>query len=112
MPARTGLLDKTDIIPIILEMTDDIGGISKTVVYKGNRIDIGGHRFFSKSDRVMQWWQNILPLQGAPARDTVPRNQRRMGGPAHQGTRRLGADRPPRSKVVVDPAPHTQAGLL
>src|SRR3990167_6868260 len=59
------LLNKTDIKPIIFEMTDDIGGISKTINYKGNRIDIGGHRFFSKSDRVMQWWQNILPLQTA-----------------------------------------------
>ena len=65
------LLNKTDIKPIILEMTDDIGGISKTVNYKGNRIDIGGHRFFSKSDRVMQWWQNILPLQSAPSKDDL-----------------------------------------
>jgi protoporphyrinogen oxidase len=37
-----------------------MGGISRTVTYKGNRIDIGGHRFFSKSDRVMQWWQHIM----------------------------------------------------
>ncbi len=66
LTAAYELLDKTDIKPIIFEMTDDIGGISKTVNYKGNRIDIGGHRFFSKSDRVMQWWQNILPLQEMP----------------------------------------------
>src|SRR5204862_4564458 len=38
------------------------GGLSKTVNYKGNRIDIGGHRFFSKSGRVMEWWLNFLPL--------------------------------------------------
>jgi len=63
------LLHKTEIRPIVYEMSDDVGGISRTVVYKGNRIDIGGHRFFSKSERVMQWWLNILPLQGAPARD-------------------------------------------
>ncbi len=63
------LLDKTDIKPVIFEATNDIGGISKTVNYRGNRIDIGGHRFFSKSDKIMKWWQNILPLQGAPARD-------------------------------------------
>ncbi len=50
------LLNKTDVKPTIFEMTNDIGGISKTVNYKGNRIDIGGHRFFSKSDRVMEWW--------------------------------------------------------
>ena len=69
LTAAYELLDKTDIKPIIYEMSDEIGGISKTVKYKGNRIDIGGHRFFSKSDRVMKWWQNIMPLQGAPAKD-------------------------------------------
>lgn len=47
---------------IVLEASGDLGGISKTVAYKGNRIDIGGHRFFSKSDWVMDWWQNILPI--------------------------------------------------
>ncbi len=71
LTAAYELLDKTDIQPVILEATDAIGGISKTVNYKGNRIDIGGHRFFSKSDRVMEWWQNILPLQGSPARDDL-----------------------------------------
>lgn len=69
LTAAYELLDRTDIKPIILEATEDIGGISKTVNYKGNRIDIGGHRFFSKSDKVMEWWQNIIPLQGAPAKD-------------------------------------------
>ncbi|MCL6473009.1 MAG: NAD(P)/FAD-dependent oxidoreductase [Firmicutes bacterium] len=71
LTAAYELLNKTDIKPIIFEMTGDIGGISKTVNYKGNRIDIGGHRFFSKSDRVMQWWQDILPLQGKPSRDDI-----------------------------------------
>lgn len=71
LTAAYELLDKTDIKPIIYEMTGDIGGISKTIKYKGNRMDIGGHRFFSKSDRVMQWWLNILPIQGAPAKDDI-----------------------------------------
>lgn len=53
----------TDIRPLVFEMTPEIGGISKTVNYKGNRIDIGGHRFFSKSDRVMQWWSEIMPVE-------------------------------------------------
>ena len=65
------LLDKTGIKPIIYEKSQEIGGISKTITYKGNKIDIGGHRFFSKSDRVMDWWINILPPQGAPARDDI-----------------------------------------
>jgi protoporphyrinogen oxidase len=47
----------------ILEADQQVGGISRTVNYKGNRIDIGGHRFFSKSDWVMNWWANILPLK-------------------------------------------------
>ncbi|MGP8190331.1 MAG: NAD(P)/FAD-dependent oxidoreductase [Methanobacterium sp.] len=63
LTAAYELLYKTDIKPIIFEATKDIGGISKTVNYKGNRIDIGGHRFFSKSEKIMQWWLNILPLQ-------------------------------------------------
>lgn len=41
-----------------------MGGISRTVRYKGNRIDIGGHRFFSKSDRVMDWWMAVMPPEG------------------------------------------------
>jgi len=47
----------------IIEADAQVGGISRTVNYKGNRIDIGGHRFFSKSDWVMQWWANVLPVQ-------------------------------------------------
>ena len=53
----------------ILEATGSIGGISKTIRHNDQRIDIGGHRFFSKNDRVMQWWQNILPIQGSPSFD-------------------------------------------
>jgi protoporphyrinogen oxidase len=68
LTAAYELLKKTDITPIILEKSGDIGGISKTINYKGNRMDIGGHRFFSKSDRVMNWWMNIMPVQ--PAKDT------------------------------------------
>src|SRR5450631_3196524 len=63
LTAAYELLHRTGIKPIVIELTGDVGGISKTVNYKGNRIDIGGHRFFSKSDRVMNWWLNILPLQ-------------------------------------------------
>jgi protoporphyrinogen oxidase len=63
LTAAYELLTRTDIVPLVLEKTDYVGGISRTVNYKGNRIDIGGHRFFSKSDRVMQWWLKILPMQ-------------------------------------------------
>ena len=63
LTAALELLRRTDVIPIVLEATQETGGLSRTVEYKGNRIDIGGHRFFSKSDRVLQWWQDILPVE-------------------------------------------------
>jgi protoporphyrinogen oxidase len=66
LTAALELLDRTDIRPIVIEKSEYMGGISRTVNYKGNRIDIGGHRFFSKSDRVMEWWLKILPLEGIP----------------------------------------------
>lgn len=56
---------------LILEASDRVGGISRTVRHGGSRIDIGGHRFFSKDDRVMEWWRNILPYQGAPSKDDL-----------------------------------------
>src|SRR5712672_1693379 len=58
------LLRRTQIQPVILEQSEYMGGISRTVRYKGNRMDIGGHRFFSKSDRVMDWWMRIMPVDG------------------------------------------------
>src|SRR4249920_1189890 len=61
------LLTRAGIQPIILEKSEYMGGLSRTVEYKGNRIDIGGHRFFSKSDRVMNWWLERLPLEGGAA---------------------------------------------
>jgi len=63
LTAAFELLAHTDFRPVVLESTDDVGGLARTVNYKGNRIDIGGHRFFSKSDRVMEWWENVLPFQ-------------------------------------------------
>lgn len=56
--------DKEKYEVIILEESQEIGGISKTVNYNGNRMDIGGHRFFSKDQEVMEYWKNLMPLQG------------------------------------------------
>ena len=56
--------DKEKYEVIILEESQEIGGISKTVNYNGNRMDIGGHRFFSKNQEVMEYWKNLMPLQG------------------------------------------------
>jgi protoporphyrinogen oxidase len=62
LTAAYELLTRTNIKPMILEAAMEVGGISRTVNYKGNRIDIGGHRFFSKSDRIMAWWQRMMPV--------------------------------------------------
>ena len=56
---------------IVLEESDAMGGISKTVNYKGNRMDMGGHRFFSKVPEVNDWWERMLPAQGAPSYDDI-----------------------------------------
>ncbi|HEY4287957.1 MAG TPA: NAD(P)-binding protein [Puia sp.] len=63
LTAAYELLKRTDIVPIILEKSGEIGGISRTTNYKGNRMDMGPHRFFSKSDRVMDWWLKMMPLE-------------------------------------------------
>ncbi len=70
LTAAYELLTKSgNIKPIILELEDFVGGISRTASYNGNRMDIGGHRFFSKDERVTRLWTEMLPTQGAPAKD-------------------------------------------
>ncbi|MDQ2841760.1 MAG: NAD(P)-binding protein, partial [Acidobacteriota bacterium] len=76
LTAAYELLTRTGIVPLVLEKSDYIGGISRTVKYKGNRIDIGGHRFFSKSDRVMKWWLKILPMEAVEGGNTQITYQR------------------------------------
>lgn len=63
LTAALELIRHSNLRPVIIEGSNEIGGISRTVNYKGYRMDIGGHRFFSKSDWVMNWWQEILPIQ-------------------------------------------------
>ena len=69
--AYTLLKENKDFHPIILEASEFIGGISRTAHHKENRIDIGGHRFFSKDKTVMKMWMDILPLQGSPSKDDL-----------------------------------------
>ncbi|KFI59027.1 flavin containing amine oxidoreductase [Bifidobacterium gallicum DSM 20093 = LMG 11596] len=64
---KDGGSDRYDVT--VLEETEEFGGIARTVKYHGNRMDIGGHRFFSKDERIMDWWKQTLPLQGAPSYD-------------------------------------------
>ena len=90
LTAAFELLTRTSVKPIVIEQSDYMGGISRTAHYKGNRIDIGGHRFFSKSDRVMQWWLKVLPMEAAS------RAWRRS-------PIRIRAARSMRAKIVPDP---------
>ncbi|MEC5385110.1 NAD(P)/FAD-dependent oxidoreductase [Uliginosibacterium sp. H3] len=86
------LSQKTGIQPIVLEATDRIGGISCTIEHNGNRIDIGGHRFFSKSDTVMDWWAARMPLQGSPSSDDIILGSKKpwaAGGPDPQKVDRV-----------------------
>ncbi len=62
LTAAFELQRSSDVRPLVFEMGEQVGGISRTINYRGNRMDLGGHRFFSKSDWVMNWWQSILPV--------------------------------------------------
>lgn len=87
------LLDKSaDYEVVILEESGTIGGISRTVNYKGNRMDMGGHRFFSKVPEVNEWWEKMLPTQGALPMDDVLLDRTStiaMGGPDPEKTDRV-----------------------
>jgi protoporphyrinogen oxidase len=62
LTAALELLRRSEVRPVVLEATERIGGISCTIRHNGNRMDIGGHRFFSKADRVMEWWTELMPI--------------------------------------------------
>ncbi|MGC9291727.1 MAG: NAD(P)/FAD-dependent oxidoreductase [Acidobacteriaceae bacterium] len=90
LTASLELLRRSDVQPVVLEAGDEIGGISRTIRYHGNRMDIGGHRFFSKSDRVMEWWLEIMPVsQSEDGSAMVPisyQNKQRTIATGKQGT--------------------------
>ena len=76
----------------VFEESEKFGGISRTVDYKGNRMDMGGHRFFSKVPEVNEWWDHMLPRQGAPASDDRKLDRRvtlMEGGPDPETTDRV-----------------------
>lgn len=55
------LAKKGQIVTVLEADPVHVGGISKTMSYKGFRFDIGGHRFFSKSEVIERLWTEILP---------------------------------------------------
>jgi protoporphyrinogen oxidase len=75
LTAALELQRHSSVKPILLEASQEIGGISRTIRYKGNRMDIGGHRFFSKSDRVMRWWLELMPVEAGSGQDGELRYQ-------------------------------------
>lgn len=74
LTAAYQLLKNGEIDVTILESSNVIGGISQTHNYKGNRMDLGGHRFFSKDKRVTDLWAEIMPLQSKPSKDDIITN--------------------------------------
>ena len=90
---------------IVLEESDQFGGISRTVNYKGNRMDMGGHRFFSKVSEVNEWWDELLPRQGAPAWDDIQLKRQvtlNEGGPDPEQTDRVMLRRTRISRILFD----------
>jgi len=91
LTAAHEFLERTDITPVVYEMSPDLGGLARTVNHHGNRMDIGGHRFFSKSERVLAWWQQILPLHRAASGES---STVEIGYQNRRHTMRVDADGP------------------
>ena len=71
LTAALELLRQTDVVPEVHESSASIGGISQTICHNGNRMDLGGHRFYSKSQRIIDWWCQMMPVQGASSKDDL-----------------------------------------
>lgn len=93
LTAAYELMDRSDEYEVtVFEESDCIGGISRTVNYKGNRMDMGGHRFFSKVPEVNAWWEKMLPTQGAMPFDDIRLHRTStvtQGGPDPEKTDRV-----------------------
>ena len=106
LTAAYELLTKSkDYQVVIFEETDQFGGISRTVEYKGNRMDMGGHRFFTKVPEVNEWWDKMLPRQGKPTYDDIVLDrpmQMNEGGPDPEKTDRVMLRRNRVSRIFFD----------
>ena len=102
LTAAYELLKRTDVIPIILEKSGEIGGISRTTNYKGNRMDMGPHRFFSKSDRVMDWWLKMMPLEEGTAKETTISYQNKSRNlPTGEAAKAAASKDPDKTMLVI-----------
>ena len=106
LTAAYELLSKcSDIELTVFEETDCIGGISRTVYHNGNRMDMGGHRFFSKIPEVNSWWNSMMPTQGSPSYDDLLLGRSVSlcdGGPDPQVTDRVMLNRHRVSRIFFD----------
>ncbi len=106
LTAAYELLKKAeDMEVVIFEESDCFGGISRTVNYKGNRMDMGGHRFFSKIPEVNKWWDRMLPMQGYPSCDDIRLDRRvsvKPGGPDPEKSDRVMLMRHRVSRIYFD----------
>ncbi|MDY3108685.1 MAG: NAD(P)/FAD-dependent oxidoreductase [Lachnospiraceae bacterium] len=106
LTAAYELLTKSeDMEVMVFEESDCFGGISKTVEYKGNRMDMGGHRFFSKIPEVNAWWDKMLPMQGSATYDDILLNRPMPlaeGGPDPEKEDRVMLTRHRVSRILFD----------
>jgi protoporphyrinogen oxidase len=100
LTAALELLRRSDAIPLVFDLDGQVGGISKTINYRGNRMDLGGHRFFSKSDWVMRWWQDILPV-AEDQMDSGPPLRTAYQGQSKEFVPRIGASASPDAVMLV-----------
>ena len=97
---KTGQYDVT-----VLEKSDCIGGLAKTVNYKGNRMDLGGHRFFSIVPEVNKWWEQMMPAQGVKSIDDLLLEREcyvKSGGPDPEKTDRVMLQRHHVSRILFN----------
>ena len=106
LTAAYELLDKSDNMDVyVFEESGKFGGIARTVEYKGNRMDMGGHRFFTKVPEVNEWWDKMMPRQGAPAADDIALGRQvtlNPGGPDPQNEDRVMLRRNRVSRIFFD----------
>lgn len=67
LTAALELCRRSELEVVVIERDGQVGGISRTMRYKGNSMDLGGHRYFSKSEAVNSWWRELLPEAGSEA---------------------------------------------
>jgi protoporphyrinogen oxidase len=66
-------LCKAGLRPVVLERGHSVGGLARTEVHKGFRFDIGGHRFYTKSETAAEIWREVLPPNDFPKRKRLSR---------------------------------------